>query len=198
MNYLAHLALSGNNEETMIGNYMGDSLRGIDIHTFSTGIQNGIKLHRFIDDFTDHHPVFISAKKYFTKKFDKYSGTLVDVCFDHFLAKNFSHFYSEDLKNFAQRNYAEIGKNYSILPDKAKGFYNYMTEHNILYGYSEKENIKKVLQGLTYRIKRKVLLYEGYEIFIDKYNDLEKLFLEFYPLLKTGSEKFCEETGIKI
>lgn len=70
MNYLAHFALSGTEEEIIVGNYIGDSLRGVNTKNFSERVQMGIKLHRFIDDYTDHHPVFILAKKCFSGEFE--------------------------------------------------------------------------------------------------------------------------------
>jgi acyl carrier protein phosphodiesterase len=189
MNYLAHLALSGNDEQLIAGNYIGDSLRGVDVKSFPPQIQLGIFLHRFIDDFTDHHPIFISAKKVFTAKFDKYSGTIVDVCFDHFLAKNFELWYSSPLQDFAFKKYQELGKYYYLFPEKAKMFYQYMVQNNILFNYSRKEGILKVLEGLTQRLGNRVALFEAFEIFLGDYAQLESLFLEFYPELKAASEK---------
>ena len=57
MNYLAHLYLSSGNKDLMIGNFIADHVKGNAINNFSDEIISGIKLHRLIDDFTDHHPI---------------------------------------------------------------------------------------------------------------------------------------------
>ena len=190
MNYLAHLALSGENKEIIFGNFIGDSLHGVEIDHFPKGIKKGIKLHRFIDNFTDHHPIFIEAKKIFSKKFDKYSGVLVDVFFDHFLAKSFYDFEMKDLQKFTLEKYEIIETQKDLLPEKAKQFYNYMRENNLLYTYAELDGIKSVLEGITIRIEHKAPLNEAYELFIENYETLEKLFRKFYREVKFASSDF--------
>jgi acyl carrier protein phosphodiesterase len=192
MNYLAHLALSGEDEEIKAGNFLGDSLRGTDIKTFPPKVQFGIKLHRFIDNFTDHHPAFIKAKKFFTSEFDKYSGAIVDVCFDHFLAVHFNEYFNKDLQQFAYNCYRDTGKFYFLYPEKGKQFYQYMVQNNILFSYSHRETIEKVLSGMTYRIKEKALLYKAYPTFLDNYDALDDLFQEFFPEVMNGCSQFLE------
>ncbi|MFN5459497.1 MAG: ACP phosphodiesterase, partial [Bacteroidota bacterium] len=165
MNYLAHLALSGKNEEIIIGNYIGDSLKGIQIENFPIQIQKGIKLHRLIDVFTDRHPEFLSAKRIFTPDFHKFSGVLVDIFFDHFLAVNFNKFHSIELQLFASECYDVIQKNYSLLPDNAKRFYHYMVDKNILFEYKNTNSIKMVLEGIYHRINFLIPVVDSHQVF---------------------------------
>jgi acyl carrier protein phosphodiesterase len=192
MNYLAHLALSGEEEEIIIGNFIGDSLKGIDTGTFSDGIQKGIQLHRFIDNFTDHHPLFIETKKIFSKQYDKYAGALVDVFFDHFLAKSFYDFHGKDLEKFAIEKQEQIRRHYNTIPQRAQQFFNYMEKNNTLYSYHETEGIRVVLEGLTDRIEKKVLLYKSFDLFLANYETIEKTFRKFYRELKFASMEFIE------
>lgn len=190
MNYLAHLALSGSDEELMAGNFMGDSLRGVDIHAFPKKIQEGIALHRLIDHFTDHHPVFIRAKKVFAGQFDKYSGALTDVCFDHFLGKDFSFYFGKDLQEFAFSCYRATGKYYFLFPEKAKQFYQYMVQNNILFSYSKAETLEKVFTGMTYRINERAPLFMAYPVFLEHYNELAACFAAFFPELMDACSEF--------
>jgi acyl carrier protein phosphodiesterase len=192
MNYLAHLSLSGNDGQIMAGNFIGDSMRGIDLHSFPPHIQKGIHLHRFIDDFTDHHQEFIKAKKYFSVEFDKYrySGALVDIFFDHFLATHFSRYFKGDLQEFAYHCYTILGQHYFIFPEKAKHFFQYMVQNNILFNYSRTEGIEKVLEGMTYRINEKALLFNAFPIFLSHYRELEKHFENFFPELMHACADF--------
>lgn len=190
MNYLAHLALSGDDEEIMAGNFIGDSLKGVHINTFPKKVQHGIHLHRLIDDFTDHHPEFLRAKKIFAGEFDKYSGALVDVFFDHFVARGFDLYFQKDLQQFAFKCYRDLGQYYFLFPEKAKQFYQYMVQNNILFHYVNEEWIEKVLNGMTYRINEKALLYNAFPLFLDNYIFLEERFNLFFPQLKRECEQF--------
>ena len=89
MNYLAHIYLSGDDDEDlMIGNYIGDCVKGRRISDYPFRIQCGLLLHREIDSFTDTHPVYLQSKRRFMPVAGHYAGVVCDVVYDHFLAKN--------------------------------------------------------------------------------------------------------------
>ena len=89
MNYLAHIYLSGDDDPLLkIGNFIADSVKGKAFKKYPQAIQNGIKLHREIDTFTDSHPIVFESKHRLFKKSRHYSSVIVDVLYDHFLAKN--------------------------------------------------------------------------------------------------------------
>ena len=71
MNYLAHLVLSGKNEEVLFGNFIADAVKGKSYLTWSKNIQKGILLHRFIDHYTDTNPHYFAGKRRFYEKFPK-------------------------------------------------------------------------------------------------------------------------------
>ena len=84
MNFLAHLYLSGNDEPLMVGNFIADHIRGYDWKAFPQQIQNGILLHRFIDEYTDNHPIVEQSKALMRNTFHKYTPVISDIYFDHF------------------------------------------------------------------------------------------------------------------
>ena len=87
MNYLAHLYLSGDSEQLLVGNFIGDYVKGNKYRSYSDEIAKGILLHRYIDSFTDQHIKHRAAKLYFKEEFGHYSGIIIDFIYDHFLAK---------------------------------------------------------------------------------------------------------------
>jgi acyl carrier protein phosphodiesterase len=184
MNYLAHLYLSGNNVELAVGNFIADAVKGDDHKNFSPGIQSGILLHRRIDEFTDHHPIVHKSKQHFVKQFDKYSGVLIDVFYDHFLAKNFSTYSAISLNDFANEHYKSLRTYFELFPEKSRAFYTYMTGNNILVAYARPEGIEKVLQGLTSRIAKRSLLYNAMPDFAAHYTELEEDFFLFFEELR--------------
>ena len=88
MNFLAHIYVSGDNDLVKIGNFMADSIRGHSYDVYPMEIQKGILLHRSIDSFTDMHPIYRQSKHRLHEKYGHYSGVIMDIFYDHFLAKN--------------------------------------------------------------------------------------------------------------
>src|SRR3982750_1233909 len=98
MNFLAHAYLSFNDPQILAGNMISDFVKGRDKFSFSGKIQQGIALHREIDQFTDVHPATQKAKSIFRPSYRLYSGAIMDVLYDHFLANDASVFDDDSLK----------------------------------------------------------------------------------------------------
>jgi acyl carrier protein phosphodiesterase len=151
LNYLAHLYLSGNDEELLLGNFIADAVKGNKAALYSPGIARGIKLHRLIDTYTDTHPVVSETKARLREKYKKYAPVVADLYFDHFLAKHFERFANESLEDYSQRAYSLINSHFAALPERVQYFFPYMMEQNWLLGYAEIEGIARALTGLSRR-----------------------------------------------
>src|SRR5205823_15097016 len=103
MNFLAHIYHSGEDDELMVGNFIADFVKGRKKDDYPERIKKGIELHRKIDYFTDHHPVTLRSQARIRKKQGKYSGVVIDLFYDHFLAKNFTKYHSLPLKDFSEK-----------------------------------------------------------------------------------------------
>jgi acyl carrier protein phosphodiesterase len=109
MNFLAHIYLSGDDPEVQLGNFMADAVKGNQYTQYELGIQRGIKLHRFIDSYTDTHPVFRRSKsRLHGKQFGHYTGVIMDMFYDHFLAANWREFHHQPLEVFTDNFYSLI------------------------------------------------------------------------------------------
>lgn len=183
MNFLAHIYLSGDNEEIMIGNFIADFVKGRKKDNYPDKIRRGIELHRMIDDFTDHHEVTAKSKDRLRKKYGKYSGVIVDLYYDHFLAVNFVEFTSLPLLEFSQKTYGII-KNYaSFLPEGVLYFLPFMIERNWLLNYATIEGIGKALSGLSIRVSFENRMGESVQDLKEQYQAFENDFREFFPAL---------------
>jgi acyl carrier protein phosphodiesterase len=183
VNYLAHTVLSFNKPEIIVGNFIADSLHGNKFEGLTEGIIKGITLHRKIDSYTDSHPIYLTSKYRFRKEFDKYSGVLMDIIYDHFLAKNFSLYSALPLQEYANFIYVLLKEKEEYLPEPAKRFYGYMTERNVLFHYSTMEGIETVLTHLSHRIRHRYKLQLAIPILQEHYNELETEFLAFFDEL---------------
>ncbi|MES2515969.1 MAG: acyl carrier protein phosphodiesterase, partial [Bacteroidota bacterium] len=143
---------------------------------------------RKIDFYTDFHPIFLTSKHRFSKDFDKYSGVLMDIIYDHFLAKNFHLYSNVTLQEYANDIYAILHKNMDYLPEPARRFYDYMTQRNILYHYSSIKGIETVLTHLSHRIRNRFELQLAIPILETHYKELEEEFLIFFDELQA----FCK------
>ncbi|MBM3435772.1 MAG: DUF479 domain-containing protein [Bacteroidetes bacterium] len=151
MNFLAHLYLSGDNDDILIGNFIADHVKGAGILKFSDGVQKGIRLHRAIDSFTDSHPVYLKSKARLSENYRKYAGVVADMFYDHFLSANWGNYSSESLNLFIERIHSVIVKSYPILPEKSQRFIAYMNKFNWLMGYGSFEGLGRALTGMAIR-----------------------------------------------
>lgn len=184
MNYLAHAYLSNNQPNLIIGNFIADHIRGNNYEHYSPEVIDGIKLHRKIDYFTDNHPNFKSAKRFFYNGFEKYSGILIDIYFDHFLAKNFHLYSNQSLGDFTNTVYSIYDGFKEEMPKSSYNFYNYVLQNDIYNAYASIEGIERVLYHLSYRIKHGVFLNESLELFKHHELDLLSSFNQFMEDIK--------------
>lgn len=180
MNYLAHAFLSDNNKNLLVGNFIADHLRGNNFSNYSDEIIEGIYLHRKIDSFTDAHPEFKKSKRIFYNGFERYSGVLVDIYFDHLLAKNFDRYSNVPLEIFSKSVYDVYTSYQHLLPKTSSGFLEYVIQNNIYHAYSKIDGIERVLYHLSHRIKHRVNLDESVKLFNSNEAELQANFTVFF------------------
>jgi acyl carrier protein phosphodiesterase len=183
MNYLAHIYLSGDNDTIRIGNFMADHIKGNKYKTYPEDIQKGILLHRQIDSFTDNHKIARGSKRRLNEQYGLYKGVIIDILYDHFLAKNWSLYSNTPLSDYTTAFYKLLMENYEILPEKIKHMSKYMIKDDWLAAYAHKEGIQKVLSGMNRRtggISNMDLAINDLEM---HYNDFEHDFTLFFKEL---------------
>jgi acyl carrier protein phosphodiesterase len=153
MNFLAHAYLSFHQPSLITGNLIADFVKGKQWLQFDEGIQQGIRLHRAIDTFTDTHPATRDAKIFFQPSCGKYSAVFTDIVYDHFLATDPDRFTEKSLATFSQEVYSVLQERHSILPPVFQEVFKYMREHDWLYGYRLRPAIHRSFQGIIRRSK---------------------------------------------
>jgi acyl carrier protein phosphodiesterase len=153
MNFLAHIYLSGDDPDIMVGNFIADAVKGRQYEQFPQRIQMGIKLHRFIDHYTDTHPIVEQSKIRLRGEYHKYAGVIMDMYYDHFLAANWLDHHHTPLDRFSQETYKTVQSYDAILPEKIQFMLPYMMKHNWLHSYRKVSGIAQALTGLSKRTK---------------------------------------------
>jgi acyl carrier protein phosphodiesterase len=183
MNFLAHIYLSGDNDLIKIGNFMADGIRGKHFESYPLEIQKGIILHRAIDTFTDAHPIFRQSTKRLHEKYHHYAGVIVDVFYDHFLAKNWNKYSNENLDDFVARFYQSLHDNHINLSERTKGMMPYMIEHNWLVSYQTVEGINRILTQMDQRTKNESKMRFATNELSEFYPEFEEEFTNFFQEL---------------
>ncbi|PWH82514.1 DUF479 domain-containing protein [Algibacter marinivivus] len=189
MNYLAHIYLSGDNDLITIGNFIADSIKGKQYKKYPKHIQIGILLHRHIDTYTDAHKTFRLSTKRLHEKYGHYSGVIVDILYDHFLAKNWNTYCDIPLDEYVEHFYDSLEANFDILPVRIQKMMPYMLADNWLLSYASIEGISRVLDGMNRRTKNRSSMNEAVVELETFYSEFENEFSTFFDELINSTKQ---------
>lgn len=194
MNYLAHIYLSGEDDELRIGNFIADSVKGKEYLDFPERIGQGIILHRAIDDFTDSHPIFKESTGRLFEKYGHYSRVIVDILYDHFLAANWKMFSDTSLETYSEDFYELLKQNTEILPERVQYFLPFMVRDNWLLSYATIEGIGRILSQMNRRTEFQSRMNLATEDLKLHYSEFENDFFRFFAEI----QEFCEQEISKL
>jgi acyl carrier protein phosphodiesterase len=183
MNFLAHLYLSGESDEIKLGNFIGDYVKGNKHQHYPAQVAFGIRLHRSIDAFTDNHPEVKACMQLLKPGYGRYSGVIVDIFFDHFLASNWHDYSPYTLRTFAKQSHAIFLANFLMLPTKVKQFLPFLIHHKRLESYAERESLYHVLEIMSKRTSLPSNSEWAMTILHQEYDQFEWLFRSFFAEL---------------
>lgn len=195
MNFLAHLYLSGDEDGIKIGNFIGDFVKGKQLEDYPKAVQDGIRLHREIDFFTDQHAIVMESKDRLRKKYRHYAGVIVDVYYDHFLANHWQRYHPQALSDFVSQSYALMEKHAASFPERAQYMLPYMTQHNWLEGYGYVEGIRRALSGMSRRTSFRSRMEEASQDLVSEYEHFEDEFLRFFPEISRHCTEWLKREG---
>jgi len=193
MNFLAHLYLSKNNPNIMIGNFIADHIKGNNYEGFSKEIQQGIFLHRAIDTYTDAHALVRKSKRRLHQRYGHYGGVIIDIFYDYFLAKNWAKYSEIPFDVFTDavnKMFSEVSDD---LPIKSQEFIKYMIAYNLLFNYQFEDGIEKVLNGMNQRTKGKSKMNLAIEDLKELNKEFEEDFMLFFEDLRNFSDQKLKE-----
>lgn len=183
MNFLAHIYLSGEDEGITIGNFIADGIKGKKYVEYPPQIQKGILLHRAIDSYTDQHPTVKQSTKRLHKNYGHYSGVIVDILYDHFLAKNWKKYHDTPLAEYVEDFYELLRANFEILPSRIQRMMPHMISDNWLLSYASIQGISKILSQMNVRTKGKSKMNFAVLELEEYYTEFEQEFTDFFEEL---------------
>lgn len=194
MNFLAHIYLSGDNNLVKIGNFMADGIKGDSYNDYPPLLKKGILLHREIDTFTDAHPVFRKSKHRLHERYGHYSGVIMDIFYDHFLAKNWSNYSTIPLNIYVSNFYKLLEDNFDLLTPRVQKMLPAMVKQNWLLNYASIDGIGTILYQMDYRTKFKSKMQFSVEELVQFYKEFEEEFTNFFSeIQKLSQEKLSND-----
>lgn len=184
MNWLAHLRLSPPKPLVRLGNLAGDFLQGVALGSLPEDLQAGVALHRAIDRFVDAHPVVVAAKARMQPPFRRFGGVLLDVFFDHFLARDWQHLGDgRSLAAFLAEVHGDLGTHHAVLPAPLQRVAPRFCADGWLEGYASVDGIERVLGLMAGRLSRPTPLADGATLLRADYATVERDFAALWPEL---------------
>lgn len=189
MNFLAHIYLSRESDKITVGNFIGDFVKGNKINDFDSDIKKGIQFHRAIDRFTDTHPIVRESKIRLRPEFRHYSPVIVDIFYDHFLAKDWLKFSKIPLMKFTKDFYQMMETFKTAVPPGVNHMLRYMKRDNWLYHYHLIEGVHRTLAGMARRTTFESKMEDATKNLEENYEKYQDEFHRFFPHL----QKHCAE-----
>jgi len=189
MNFLFHMLLSGTDDQLLIGNFMGDFVKGPLAERFPERIRQGVNLHRRIDSFASRSEPFQRSRLRIDPHYGLYRGVLVDLFYDHFLVKGWSDWSDEPFDRYLARTRAIVERNLAELPERMQPLVPVIFDE-LLPSYGEVSGIGSALERMSRRVVRANPLAGGETELALHYGELQCDFREFLPLVRRFAAEF--------
>ncbi len=193
MNHLAHFYLSQSHEALIVGGFLGDFVKGRLTGKFPTAIEEGIRLHRAIDSYTDTHPVVTRSRTRFDPPYRRYSGIITDIVYDHYLARNWQTHSSVSLESFNETACRCVLQAKPLLPETALETITWMQSAVAFVRYADETFIDRALKSISRRLRRDNPLATGIESFQQNRPGLEEDFTLFMPQVTQFAEQWISD-----
>ena len=180
MNYLAHTYLSGENDLIKIGNFLGDWVKGSDYLNYPEDVRTGIMLHRNIDSFTDKHPIVRQSASRFQSRYSRYSGVVIDILYDHFLAHYWKDFCDIPLHDYVNRINNLMLNHFELLPERLKNFLPAFMHERWVERYATLNGIRDVLETMSKRTSLPNETEFAISVMEAYYRDFRHEFFDFF------------------
>ena len=181
MNFLAHAYLAGSSDQAVVGALMGDFVKGPVGSDYPTEIAKGLTLHRRIDTFTDAHVVVRQSRRRVGPAHRRFAGILVDVFYDHFLARHWDAYHEVPLERFTARIYCVLGEYQALLPRRLREMAPRMAAADWLTSYRHVHAVGIALERIGQRLRRGNALLRCAEELLAHYEAFDFDFHAFFP-----------------
>ena len=197
VNYLVHFLLAGDDDELRLGNLLGDFVKGrverFEYPGLTDRVRTGIQMHRTIDAFSDRHPAVHRSKRILTADYGRLSGVIVDVFYDHVLARRWAEHHPQPLPDYTQEVYRTLRNNLQRIPPAVHPLVKSMSRGDWLRGYASQRGIERALEGMALRRPVAAAIGTAARLLTDHFDRFSADFDEFLPDLRVRCAEFLAE-----
>lgn len=196
MNYLGHLLLSHATPDAITGAMLGDFVKGEVSGQWGRQVQAAILLHRDIDRYTDRHPAVIAGRALISTERRRFGGIMVDVFFDHFLARDWPRYHHRPLPEFTAAVYGVLLSRRATFPERLQRMVPFMAANDWLAAYADVASVDAALNGIArrfrYPARAQALTTAACELELN-YRELERCFSDFFPQVLAFASRRWDE-----
>ena len=195
MNFLAHIFLSDNQPHLIVGNFLADYLNNKEVAALPRPIQEGIRMHRKIDAYTDQHPMVKKGVERMRPMHRKFAPVVLDICFDYILVNNWSSYSVENIRQFTKKVYEILAEHSSLMPQKLQERLPHMIADDWLIKYGTESGLRFTFERMKHRTRYPEFFTGAADNFLKDYELYEKEFNEFFPDLISELKNWDERRG---
>lgn len=196
MNYIAHIHIGSHTKTNLLGNFLGDFVKGSQLQYLPFEIEQGIRLHRSIDVFTDSHPLIIELKQCFPMDIRRMAGVVIDIYFDYLLMQAWKKYSKVHFNIIFAEFYQQLEQfslpgntHFSQQAERLKS-------HRWLHQYMNIETCFRAFLSIENRLRNKIIFAHKAQLFLLQHNEqLESSFQQFYPECLDHGQKFIQNYG---
>lgn len=187
MNYLAHAFLSSHSSDAILGALLGDFLKGNGNTGYSDAVHEAVQVHRSVDRFTDAHALTLSSRRLIGPARRRFAPVMVDIFYDHFLARYWDDYCEVPLPHFTRGVYDVLLAQHENLPPRMQYVVARMSADDWLGAYADLAGMDAAINGIARRLQRfprAAVLQGGAEELVQHYEAMEQNFRQFFPALQ--------------
>lgn len=188
MNYLAHSFLSFSREPVLFGQFIADDIKGSKWKLLESDVQIGVLLHRFVDDYTDSHPLMLDLKKRLYPSLGKFSGVVLDVLFDHVLSLQWNNYSEIAREEWIQSTYNQLRSRQVEMTERRRFISEKMIEHDWMNMYMTREGTSRILDQMAQRIPFTNPLKDSFQVYLEQEKHIISTFDEFFPQILSATQ----------
>jgi acyl carrier protein phosphodiesterase len=183
VNYLAHFHLAQADDAWIVGALLGEYVKGPLRGEWPAAWEQGMRLHRQIDAFSDQHVSRLQFAQALPAEYRRYAGIVLDIYCDHLLSLHWQRFDDKPLRAFAGHVYALLSRHMAELSPPAARMARRLIDYDVLCIYDEWDTVSGSLARVGERFSRANPLGRAGVELGEYLPQAEELFLELYPAL---------------
>jgi acyl carrier protein phosphodiesterase len=184
LNYIAHIHIAHHTQTSLLGNFLGDFVKGQALNDLPAELATGVRLHRKVDLFTDNHELVVNLRRTFPKELRRVAGIIIDITFDHFLLQQWDELTTTSTDQVLDTFYQQLADFNGIDSVHFSRLSESLLKDRWLIEYHQQQTCLRALHSIERRLKHKIIFAKQAFVFFQlNQASFAATFRAFYPEL---------------